>query len=821
MEEYPMTPLADVPGAGLGGAGIGSGNIGTDSNTIQSGSTTKTRLEFYASTLEDGMWSLYLAEADKVDGARMENWKSDMDAILIFSGLFSAVIAAFIIESYQNLQQDPADVTILLLAQISMQLAANASASVPALSPAAIPFRPNKSMQAINTFWFLSLSLSLTCALLATLVQQWARQYLQVVRTLKGKKDRAALRAYVAQGHERYHARQLVKAMPALLHASLFLFLVGLAVFLYTINMIVASVAVLPTVLLLAIYIYITYLSTRDLDCPYQTPLSFFFWRSRHSIGVRAGPVGARVGSPEEGSEALKPEMARLREKEALDAFTKSQARARALAFVREGLVGREEYISFFKCLPKFLAAHDGWEVMHSTWKQWADVWLNFPLSDVGDDAEADLPWVRSVFATVAHNIVTSPKLLYLIWRSSKQLRHDKVDSCDFPFPQELQIFKAVRRIRDHTRKPLAARYAMLIEFMIAKQSRPMQDTWGADTVDLLTKDPKKPYTKWKARALPGTDEGIMLQDTLRFITSRAFITPFPEASPVPPPSDNSPPSEAPPQSSGASQRSTARLLPDGNTALSGAPQRPETPQPSSAPPTAAQTTLNYQMMIPAFESFVNEGYDGGSVIASIASKIFEENRIALLGEKFPNPRQHGGILTNSQRKKFLESVDKLLNSQTDNTSLTPLAHFYVFDIVREYNSKPEGPVQGGAEPDLQWITSLGELYENYVKEFRDNLKLNLKKKPGFIDPLEEHFDRLGSLFPYSHRNNTTKETEILAETMKRSQQDAGGRPVQVGSQGDETEPAPPRDTHPGPSNSAPGPSTPSPAALGPNDSMA
>ena len=30
------------------------------------------------------MWSLYLMEADKLDKARMENWKGDMDGILIF-----------------------------------------------------------------------------------------------------------------------------------------------------------------------------------------------------------------------------------------------------------------------------------------------------------------------------------------------------------------------------------------------------------------------------------------------------------------------------------------------------------------------------------------------------------------------------------------------------------------------------------------------------------------------------------------------------------------------------------------------------------------
>lgn len=42
-------------------------------------------------------------------------------------------------------------------------------------------FQPNGAAVRINTFWFLSLAFALTCALAATLVQQWARDYLQVI----------------------------------------------------------------------------------------------------------------------------------------------------------------------------------------------------------------------------------------------------------------------------------------------------------------------------------------------------------------------------------------------------------------------------------------------------------------------------------------------------------------------------------------------------------------------------------------------------------------------------------------------------------------
>ncbi|TDL27687.1 hypothetical protein BD410DRAFT_713455, partial [Rickenella mellea] len=124
------------------------------------------------------MWSLYLAEAEKVDKALVERWTGDMDGILIFAGLFSASVTAFIIESYKKLSPDSGDTTVALLMQISSQLVAisngtNLNAAPPPSTN--IQFQPTSSMVAVNILWFLSLALALICALSATLVQQWAR----------------------------------------------------------------------------------------------------------------------------------------------------------------------------------------------------------------------------------------------------------------------------------------------------------------------------------------------------------------------------------------------------------------------------------------------------------------------------------------------------------------------------------------------------------------------------------------------------------------------------------------------------------------------
>ncbi|KAF7314550.1 hypothetical protein MKEN_00928200 [Mycena kentingensis (nom. inval.)] len=121
------------------------------------------------------MWSVYISEAEKYDKSLVEGWKSDMEGMLIFAGLFSASLTAFIVESYRTLLPDSSDTTVQLLVHISQQLAGNGSS----LRPAPVSsFSSSAASLVCNAFWFLSLGLSLSCALVATLLQQWARDFL-------------------------------------------------------------------------------------------------------------------------------------------------------------------------------------------------------------------------------------------------------------------------------------------------------------------------------------------------------------------------------------------------------------------------------------------------------------------------------------------------------------------------------------------------------------------------------------------------------------------------------------------------------------------
>ena len=106
------------------------------------------------------------------------------------TGLFSASLAPFIIDSKQNLKVNPADQmvyylqqNVAMLSQISQQISSIAPQIVFFFfSTATLPcFQAITSFDIrVNAFWFMALVFSLSAALLAILVQQWVWDYMHV-----------------------------------------------------------------------------------------------------------------------------------------------------------------------------------------------------------------------------------------------------------------------------------------------------------------------------------------------------------------------------------------------------------------------------------------------------------------------------------------------------------------------------------------------------------------------------------------------------------------------------------------------------------------
>ena len=131
----------------------------------------------------------------------------------------------------------------------------------------------------MNALLFLSLLISLTCALLATLLQQWARRYVGFTQQLEyGPHRRARIRAFFSEGVDKSHISLVVEALPALLHLSICLFFAGLLVWLFNINYRVFLAVILCTTLSAVAYLWFTFSPIFRPNSPYYAPLSSTIW---------------------------------------------------------------------------------------------------------------------------------------------------------------------------------------------------------------------------------------------------------------------------------------------------------------------------------------------------------------------------------------------------------------------------------------------------------------------------------------------------------------------------------------------------------------
>ena len=124
----------------------------------------------------------------------------------------------------------------------------------------------------------MSLVISLTCALLATFLQQWARRYLKITHSRYSPNKRARIRAFFAEGVEKRLLPWTVDVLPTLLHLSLFLFFAGLVVFLCNVNLTIFKLVLSWVGLCAAVYGCITCMPIIRHDSPYYTPLSLPVW---------------------------------------------------------------------------------------------------------------------------------------------------------------------------------------------------------------------------------------------------------------------------------------------------------------------------------------------------------------------------------------------------------------------------------------------------------------------------------------------------------------------------------------------------------------
>jgi hypothetical protein len=216
------------------------------------------------------------------------------DLIHYLQGRF--ILRCPLANSSSNLQVDPAQQMVYyqqqivaLLAQISQQVSPIApQVTIPSAPPPPYPaFTPNSSDVRVNVFWFMSLIFSLFAALLATLVQQWVRDYMHVFERYSNPLKSARLRQYLFEGAEGWYMPMVAESVPGLVHVSLFLFFIGLGDSLLAINTTVGVTTIIPITICGLLYVLSMFAPVLYPQSPFQNPFSGLIWYLKQKVHPR------------------------------------------------------------------------------------------------------------------------------------------------------------------------------------------------------------------------------------------------------------------------------------------------------------------------------------------------------------------------------------------------------------------------------------------------------------------------------------------------------------------------------------------------------
>ncbi|KAK0227870.1 hypothetical protein IW262DRAFT_1246611, partial [Armillaria fumosa] len=181
------------------------------------------------------VWKTYEDESRKRDANMVEESRDSVDVLLVFAGLFSAVVTTFVAQTSQSLQPDyTAMLASLLYESVLVQRAIANGSPVNSIAPSplnpTITFVPATTDVWVNGLWFTSLFLSLTTALVAVLVKQWLHHYVDLPSGTP--RDRSFTRQFRHAGFEKWHVQVIIGLLPVLMHLALAIFLSGLVIFL-------------------------------------------------------------------------------------------------------------------------------------------------------------------------------------------------------------------------------------------------------------------------------------------------------------------------------------------------------------------------------------------------------------------------------------------------------------------------------------------------------------------------------------------------------------------------------------------------------------
>ncbi|KAH7096507.1 hypothetical protein BKA62DRAFT_591851, partial [Auriculariales sp. MPI-PUGE-AT-0066] len=217
------------------------------------------------------LFKIYRDRVTEKDEDLVNGWNDTLNLMLVFAGLFSAVLTALLVESSKQLRPDYSQVTAAAVLAILAHLQGTNHTSLISLTS---PFQPDNDARWINRLWFTSLMLALIVSLLAILVKQWLVQYMSLMRSSAGDAQHWALRHFaLRRGLSKWSVEPFISWLAVLLHISLFLFFIGLVRFIQPLDGTTTAVIIVMSAVTAGFYLASTIAPLVWTECPYRTSL--------------------------------------------------------------------------------------------------------------------------------------------------------------------------------------------------------------------------------------------------------------------------------------------------------------------------------------------------------------------------------------------------------------------------------------------------------------------------------------------------------------------------------------------------------------------
>ncbi|KAG8971151.1 hypothetical protein FRC05_011435 [Tulasnella sp. 425] len=311
-------------------------------------------------------WERYDRLADTEDKKLSENLNANLDVLLIFAALFSAVNTTFISMTMPSLSPDPLDRTNTLL-ELLVKRVDNTTLTPSDLTPS---FSQQASSVAINFLLYASLCCSLLAAMGAMLGKEWLQSFGRSGQT-GAPEEQGRLRQRKFNGILQWHLEGVILFLPNLLLFSVTLFFAGLALYLFPINKVVAGLLIAVLGFSAVVWLVTVLVGAIWPLCPYQSAAS----RALRLVGRRAALYWVQNRLP--ATQAHKDEVGKeLRAKE------EQKSNAQAAFWLVKTTSSREDREAVAEFITTFDEDQEIWKLLLQSTQGAFENWQDQP-SDV------------------------------------------------------------------------------------------------------------------------------------------------------------------------------------------------------------------------------------------------------------------------------------------------------------------------------------------------------------------------------------------------------------------------------------------------------